>query len=146
MARPPCSFKSSPTLGPTNSMRRITTLSSACLRAAITWLPITSAFTSSPRGAKRTSISWLEPKSCTDASAKSFSASTLRTFFRSAGCEKPTSTAVPPVKSKPKFKPLTKSDASDAIINNVEKPIATFRRDMKRRVFPPNLKICMSAP
>ena len=134
MAKPPCSFKSSPTLGPTNSIRRISTLLSACLSAAISWLPIVSALTSLPRGAKRTSTSWLEPNNCTDASAKPFSAKTERIFARSAGCEKPTSTAVPPVKSKPKFNPRIAIEAIDAKINNAEIAMVSLRADIKRMV------------
>ena len=119
IAKPPSLVNSSPTLGPTNSTRRIST--SSPRRRIIFELSFALEIDC---GSKRINISLVEPKYCTFTPLNFASLNVERTLDRSTLSLYPTSINVPPVKSIPNFSPWFTSENIETEINITEKIIA----------------------
>src|SRR5690606_1182083 len=129
-ARPDSSRSSSPTCGPTNSTRRNSRSDMpACRTSNICW-PTWSA-SISLCGATRTTMSCEEPKCCSTAPSNGVPLKVARASSSTMSSTECTSIRVPPVKSRPRFRPRVNSSAMEPITIAADTTIRSLRHFMK---------------
>src|SRR3569832_1723456 len=133
-ASAPLSYSSLPTCGPTKSTRFNSCPGVVAVSAAITRLLVSAALLS-PLLGRRIRTSWLVPKVWTDTSVSPAFSSTDRMAGRSAGWLVRTSITVPPVKSTPRFRPLSHSAQIAKRKVSSEIAVVTFPHLMKGMFF-----------
>ena len=118
------------TFGPTTSVERNCTPGNCWVSLAL--MPFTAAVGSDPvSGWNFRSASLGEPKPCTPASRSPICSSAARYCARGAGPGVTASNTVPPLKSMPRFNPMTAKDAMEPTTASAERMAANGDRRTK---------------